>query len=369
MPSLRLLVLPLVIALAAGASGCGSDVFDDPDTVALVAGKPVTKQQFDRWANVNAHSWGMGKDFGPPDYKGCVEAMRKRSPQTQAAQLKSSCEQQYKQLKDQTMQFLISAAWTEREAERLKIKPTEKEISQRIKAIRQQLTATSRETSADKAMAKAGLDETAIKEQARIEVLNQAIRQRSFDRPVKAPTASQLKRFYRQNKRQFARPEARTLLVLSAATEKQAKAARKALDDGRRWKQVYTRYNTKPLTGSPDGRLPGIPRKALPPKVDRVVFSIPTGTLFGPLPSGSGSWVVGRVTEKITARRAPAFSKIRGQVKASWEVQQKQKYVERETKALRERWVKQTRCKKDYLTDGCSEYRPQTQTIAVNKQP
>lgn len=348
-----------------GVGGCGSDSIDDPDTVALVADKPVTKQQFDRWVKVNARSWGLEEDFGPPGYEGCIKVMRKRYPQGQVSQHKDSCKQQYKQLTDQTMQFLINAAWAEREAERLKIKPTEKEIAQRVKAIKQQLMATYRQPSAEKAMEKAGLDEAVVREQARIEVLNQAIRQRSFDRPVKAPSAAQLKRFYRQNKRQFARPESRDLMILSSKTQAEAKAARRALDGGAKWKEVYARYNTKPLTGSPDGRLPGIPRKALPPKVDRTVFSADTGALFGPLPSGSDSWVVGRVIKKTEARRAPAFSVIRDQVKASWEVQQKQKYVEREAKALRERWQNQTRCKQDYLTDGCSGYEPQAQTVTA----
>src|SRR5947209_12629393 len=90
-----------VLAIAIAVAGCGSAV--PGNSVADVAGNPITTQAFNHWMYVAAKSQAAqspGQPVivpnDPPDFKQCIANVKKQIPQlakTPAKQLKTDCNQ------------------------------------------------------------------------------------------------------------------------------------------------------------------------------------------------------------------------------------------------------------------------------------
>ncbi|HEV2724177.1 MAG TPA: hypothetical protein VGV10_06050, partial [Thermoleophilaceae bacterium] len=130
----RALVSVAAVAAVAVVSGCGNDV--PANGVAKVGDTVITKKEFDRWFKNAARGQGQGGASAipePPDFEGCVAALKKQpSPQGGAkpkdAALKKQCKQQYEQLRQEVMQFLIQAQWVQQEAEERDVKVSDSEV-------------------------------------------------------------------------------------------------------------------------------------------------------------------------------------------------------------------------------------------------
>src|SRR5215213_1191490 len=130
----------LVAVLAVVASGCGSD--DVPsDAVAKVGDTPITKSDFEHWltaaARQQAQSTGVKPSEvvvpDPPSFTKCTAAKAKQKvpkgvPKPKPADLKKQCQQEYEGLRDQTMQFLVSAQWLLQEADKRDIDASDAEV-------------------------------------------------------------------------------------------------------------------------------------------------------------------------------------------------------------------------------------------------
>ena len=69
----------------------------------------------------------------PPNFTKCVanrakQPVPKGAKKPTAAQLKTQCKQQYDALKQQVMQFLVSAEWIQQEAKKQGVKVSDKEV-------------------------------------------------------------------------------------------------------------------------------------------------------------------------------------------------------------------------------------------------
>jgi len=126
-------VLALLLAACGGVPGNG---------VARVDDTVIKKSTFDHWIKVAALSSQTPGSTGgvtipdAPNYTKCIATKRAQQPKPTAgqpqqtdAQLKAACEQDYKSLQQQVMQFLISAEWIQGEAKDLGIKVINKGIS------------------------------------------------------------------------------------------------------------------------------------------------------------------------------------------------------------------------------------------------
>src|SRR3954454_10647543 len=136
----RLLFIAALATAAIIATGCGSDSVPS-NSVAKVGDTAITKEQFNHWltaaAKQQAQTTGQKPQNivapDPPNFTQCVAAKAKQpvpkgtaKPSTLA--LKSQCQQEYTGLRDQTMQFLISAQWLTQEAKKRNITATDQEV-------------------------------------------------------------------------------------------------------------------------------------------------------------------------------------------------------------------------------------------------
>ena len=118
-------------------AGCGNEV--PSNAVAKVGDEVIERSEFDHWLNAAARSQqppGGGQEVAvpdPPNFEKCVEARSKQptprgATKPSAEDLKRQCQQEFDALKQQVMQFLVSASWIEQEAEERDIEVSEEEI-------------------------------------------------------------------------------------------------------------------------------------------------------------------------------------------------------------------------------------------------
>jgi foldase protein PrsA len=128
-------VLPVAIA------GCGNDV--PSGAVAKVDDAVIKKEDFDHWLQAAAQGQqppGAGGQVvlpDPPDFTECVDAKKKQplppgAPKPSDADLKTLCQQEFDSLKQQVMQFLISAEWIQQEADARDIEVSDEEVQKQF---------------------------------------------------------------------------------------------------------------------------------------------------------------------------------------------------------------------------------------------
>src|ERR1700757_3229716 len=131
-----LLALGAFFVVALGVSACGSSV--PGDSVADVAGNPITTQAFNHWMYVAAKSQAAqspGQPVivpnDPPNFNKCVAQVRKEIPslaKTATKTLQSDCKQLFTSLSSQVMDFLIKSYWYQADANKLGVKVTDAQV-------------------------------------------------------------------------------------------------------------------------------------------------------------------------------------------------------------------------------------------------
>jgi hypothetical protein len=107
-----------------------------PDAVAVAAGTPITHATFVHWMFVAAKSQSQtGQTVivptDPPAFKGCVAQARRSIPsfaRKPVLAVRADCEQLFRSMSAEVMDFLIKANWYEADAARLGIDPSSAEV-------------------------------------------------------------------------------------------------------------------------------------------------------------------------------------------------------------------------------------------------
>ncbi|MGA9860237.1 MAG: hypothetical protein WBQ18_20390, partial [Solirubrobacteraceae bacterium] len=130
------------VAAALALAGCGGGI--PGNSVAVVAGNPITTQAFNHWMYVAAKgqaSQSPGQPVivpnDPPNFDKCVTQVRADIPslkKTATKTIKAECGQLFTSLSSQVMDFLIKAYWYQADAHKLGIKVTNAQINQALVA-------------------------------------------------------------------------------------------------------------------------------------------------------------------------------------------------------------------------------------------
>src|SRR6476646_3535068 len=129
-------IVSVLLAACGGSSGSGVS----SDSVADVAGNPITTQAFNHWMYVAPKSQAAqtpGQPVivpnDPPNFNKCIAQARKEIPQlakTATKTLRTDCKQLFTSLSSQVMDFLIKAYWYQADAHKLGVKVTDAEVQQ-----------------------------------------------------------------------------------------------------------------------------------------------------------------------------------------------------------------------------------------------
>src|ERR1700716_1872211 len=131
-----ILALGAFFVFATSLAACGGGV--PGNSVADVAGNPITTQAFNHWMYVAAKSQAAqspGQPVivpnDPPTFDHCVANVRKQIPQlakTKSSQLKTDCKQLFTSLSSQVMDFLIKAYWYQADAHKQNINVSDAQV-------------------------------------------------------------------------------------------------------------------------------------------------------------------------------------------------------------------------------------------------
>jgi foldase protein PrsA len=356
-----LCLLALLGVTALVVAGCGNDV--PAGAVAKVGDAEIKKATFDHWLQAAARQQAQGQPGqpapqvsvpDPPNFTKCIAAKKKSTPTPQGAQapndeqLKSQCKQEFDGLKEQTMQFLISAEWLQQEAKKRGVDATPQEVKQTFDEQKKQ--AFPKEAEYQKFLKESGRTEADLLFQVKLSVLTNQLQAKVVEGKGE-PSTEDIKEYYDENKERFSTPESRDLLVVLTKKEDDAKKALAELKDGKAWKDVVKKYSEDTASKSQGGKLPGVTKGTQEKAFDEAIFKAPKGEVQGPVKTQFGFYVF--QVEKVTAATQQTLEQATDTIKNLLKSQAQQKALQEFVEDFQKRYRDETVCAEDYKTSQC----------------
>ena len=335
------------------------------NAVVRVGDQSIKKDTFDHWMRIAAISQaGQAAATGSatpkanipdaPDFERCVTQKRKTAakpakgqPEQTDAQLKTQCKNEYDQLKNSVLEFLIRSTWLDREAGEQNIKVTDKDVQKKLDDAKKSL---GNEKAYQQFLTRAGLTNADVFYQQRSELLEQKITEKITKGKDKV-TDAQVSQYYEKNKSRFAQPERRDLRIVLTKTKAKADAAKAALASGQSWSEVAKKYSIDQQSKNSGGKLPGVSQGSQEKAFDTAIFKADKGKTVGPVKTQFGYYVF--EVEKITSKDQQSLRESSASIKQILAQENQRKALETFGKDYRERWKNETKCRDAYVTQDC----------------
>jgi foldase protein PrsA len=345
------------IGLSAFAfAACGNDV--PSGAVATVGDEQITQDEFDKWLNTAAQGQAQGSGASavpdPPDFEKCVAAKKKQPvPKGQQrpsdATLKKQCQTEYDTLKTEVMQFLIQAEWVQQEAENQDVNVSDKQIKQSFEDQKKQ--AFPNDKAYQDFLKTSGMTEEDILFRVKLDQLQQKLTAK-ITQDAKKITDADISAYYDKNKKRFAQPERRDLLVVLTKTEAQADKAKAALEDGDSFKQVAKQYSIDEASKAQGGKLPAVTQGQQEKAFDDAIFDAKKGELVGPIKTQFG-WYVFEVS-KVSPASQQSLDESKEAIRNLLRSQGQQEALDKWIKSFREDYKDKTDCADEFRIAECS---------------
>ncbi len=353
-----ILALGAFFVLGAGIAACGSGV--PGNSVADVAGNPITTQAFNHWMYVAAKGTAAQSGPGspvvvptdPPNFKSCIAQARKLVSQVSGqkdSQIRSECKNLFSSLSSQVMDFLIRAYWYQADAAKQHITVTPTQVQQRFEAERVAQFPTNAQFQAF--LSSYGYTTDDLLFRTRVQLLYNKLIQK-VTKPV---TNADIAAYYASHRSQFGKAETRNLHIVLTKTQSQAQAAKSALASGQSWDAVAKKYSIDPATKSHGGVLNNISKGQTDQALESAAFSTQVGKVVGPVKGQFGYYVIQVTkinggTQKSLAQSTAAIR----QTLASQSQSSAQSMVDAQAK---KNWLAKTSCRSDYAMADCGGYK------------
>jgi foldase protein PrsA len=354
------------VLVALAVSACGSGV--PGNSVAVVAGNPISLKAFNHWMYVNAKGQAASSPgqpvivpSDPPEFTSCIAQARAKIPtlkKTPAKTLKADCKQLFTSLSSVVMDFLIKAYWYQGTAHKLGVKLTDAQVQAALaKAKKGQFTTD--------AQFQAFLKQTGQTQQDidyRVRV--QQIFMKLTARHPTTVTPAKIAAYYAAHKTQFGTPETRSMRIVLATSAAQANTARKALQKGQSWTAVAKKYSTDPTTKNKGGVLSNVTAGQQDAALSKAAFAAPVNKLLGPIKGQFGYYVL-QVT-KITPATQKSLAASTLLIKETLTGQLRQAAQTAVDSSARKDWLSKTTCRSQYAMADCKGYKvPKTSSTAT----
>jgi foldase protein PrsA len=362
--------LPILVA-AVLIAGCGSGV--PSNGVARIGDAVITKEQFNHWLGAAAHgSSAPGSSVvvpDPPDFTKCVANQAKQPVPTGAkkpsnVQLKTQCKQQYDALKQQVMQFLVSAEWIQLEAKRQGVNVSDKAVQKQFQDQKKQ--SFKQDADYQKFLQTSGMSEADLLFRVKLDVISNDVRAKIVKGKDKVLDA-QISSYYDKNKQRFAQPERRDLLVILTRTKAQADQAKAALGAGKKWAAVAKKFSIDQASKAQGGKLPGVAKGQQEKAFDDAIFAASKGQTVGPVKTQFGFYLF-QVT-KVTAASQQTLDQTKETIRSLLKSQNQQKALNDFVTKFRKDYKAKTKCAKDFIIPDCSNAPKTTSTSAAGGAP
>jgi foldase protein PrsA len=353
-------VLPIAVA------GCGNDV--PSGAVAKVDDTVIKQEEFDHWVQAAAQGQqppGGGGQVSvpdPPDFTECVDAKKQQpvppgSQKPTDDQLKDQCQQEFDSLKQQVMQFLISAEWIEQEANARDIEVSDEEVQKQFEDQKNQ--SFPNEKQYQQFLKTSGQTEEDLLFRVKLDVLSTKVRDEIID-DVDEVSDEDIQTYYDENKERFAQPERRDLNVVLTKTEDKANEAKQAIESGQSFKDVAKEFSIDEASKSQGGKLPAVAEGQQEKAFDDAIFSAEKGQLTGPVKTQFG-WYVFEVT-KVTPASQQSLDDAKETIKSLLRSEREQKALDDFIKEFQDKYSEKTNCADDYVVQECDNAPDETST-------
>jgi foldase protein PrsA len=371
----RLVLAVGAIAVPAAAlSACGGDSVPG-NAVAKVGGDTITTTDFNHWMHVAAIS-SQGAQPGqkktavsvpqPPDFAACVANKKKTAPKPAKGQptptdasFKAQCKQEYEGLRDQVLQFLISAHWIQGEASDQKVNVSDTEVNKQFQQTKKQ--SFPKETDYKKFLNDSGMTQDDILFRVKLDTLSNKLRQK-VTKGKDTVTDQQVAAYYNKNKARFAQPERRDLRIVLTKDKGKADQARAAIASGQSFKTVANKFSIDQASKSQGGVLLAVAKGQQEKALDTAVFQAKKGQLVGPVKTQFGYYVF--KVQKITPASQQSLAQAKQTIKQLLASQNQQKALDSFVKDFRSKWKDKTNCKSGFVTQDCKNAPKQKTTSA-----
>jgi foldase protein PrsA len=353
----RVTALGAFFVLAVGVAACGSGV--PGNSVADVAGNPITTKAFDHWMYVAAKSQAAQNPGAPvivpndpPGFSRCVAQVRRQIPslsKTSTKQLQADCKQLFTSLSSQVMDFLIKGYWYQAEAARTHVRVTNAQVQQAFTAAKNQQFSTSAQF--QNFLTQTGQTLSDILFRFRINTIFRKL----IAKHTTAVTPATIQSYYTKHLTQFGTPETRDIRIVLAKTAAQAKAAKKALQSGKSWNAVAKQYSIDPTSKNSGGLLAGVTKGQQDAALDSAAFAAPLNKLLGPV-RGQFGYYVFEVT-KVTRATQQSLAQATPLIRQTLVGQQQTAAQAAVDKVAGKHWRSQTSCRPAYAMADCSGYK------------
>ena len=350
-------VAPIALILALTVAACGNEV--PPNGVARVDGEVIKKSDFDHWLTAAVRSQqppGAGGAVvapDPPGYAKCAAAKQEQpaaegQKKLDAAAAKTQCRQEYDQLKQQVMQFLITSDWIEQEAEERDIKADDATVKKQFEQQKKQSFPD--EKGYQEFLKTSGQTEADIVYRIKLDYLSNEVRKKVVGGKGNV-TDADVKAYYDKNKQKFAQPERRDLAVVLTKSKSKAEQAKDALESGDSFSKVAKQFSIDEASKAQGGKLPGVGKGQLEKELDEAVFEADENQLKGPIKTQFG-YELFEVT-KITEPSQQTFDQSKETIKATLKSEREQKALDGFVKEFQKKYREETNCKEGYVVAEC----------------
>jgi foldase protein PrsA len=348
-------------------AGCGDSV--PGNAVASIDGTAIPKTDFAHWLSIGAATAQQGAKvpYDAPAFTACVAAKRKTAPKpakgqpaTTDAQLKATCLQEYNTLRDQVMQFLVTARWVNGEASdegvSVPAKTAEADFQKVIK------TSFPKASDFQTFLKTAGMTVADARFQIHYTSLYTKLRKKAVTKADKV-TQKDITAFYNKNKARLGTPLTRDLRVVLTRDKAKADQAKAALKSGQSWSTVVKKFSIDPATKATGGVLSGLSKGQQEKSFDDAIFAAQKGVLTGPIKTQFGYYVF--QVQKETPATQQTLKQATPAIKQQLDAQNKQKADDAFNADLRKKWKAKTNCSKGYVMALCKNAPKQTTTAAA----
>lgn len=338
------ILLAIVAALAIAAVLSSAGGVEDDDVADIDKAGAVSKTEFDHWLTVVASQPqpGQKKPAKPP----------------------KPGSRQYDAVKQQVMQFLVSAKWIEGEAKDRGLSATDAEVKRQFEQTKDQ--SFPNDKAYQRFLKTSGQTEADLLFRVKLDVLSNKIRQKVTEES-QSVSDGEIEDYYNENSQQFSQPERRDLEVILTKNQAKALEAKKAVDGGQKWSAAAKKFSVDPASKEQGGKLLGVSKGQQDPKFDAAIFAAVQGRVAGPIKTDAGYYVF-RVT-KVTKATKQGLEQSKQGIKQLLVSQKQQKSLDRFSTNFRNTWRKRTDCADEFVIADCRNGREPTQAATPPVPP
>jgi parvulin-like peptidyl-prolyl isomerase len=264
-------------------------------------------------------------------------------------------EKQYDELKETTVGSILETIWIQGLAAEEGISVTEKEVEEELKKLKKQNFKT--EAEFQKFLKTSHYTTQDVNERVKIQILSTKI-QEQLGESAGEPSKGEISDYYNEAKAtQFTTPPTRDVRILIAKTNKDAEAAKKALekdDSEDSWKKVVKKYSESP---SPNGGLqPGVTEEQYAGAAGEAIFSAPKEQVGGPVKYATSGYLVFEV-EKLNPEKVQPLGEAEAQIKSQLQQQNQEAVFGRFVSDFQGLWRSRTFCASGYTVEKCANFK------------